>query len=122
MAVTLVATLILAMALRSSIRQHRQLEIRVRAVQSHWLAESAIERAVARLAMDGEYRGESWRVSSRELGRSDAAYVEILVEELLDRPQQRSIVVRADYPDDPLHRVRRSKRVIVDLERLGAAK
>ena len=44
--------------------QHDQVRTFERRLQAEWLAESGMERALARLASDGSYRGEIWSISA----------------------------------------------------------
>ena len=97
----------LARSERASIRAEE------RGLQADWLAESALERASAILANDGDYRGETWSIPAVEFGGTDSGSVRIEVEDDPDDSSRRVIKVRADYPDEPERRVRRSKRAIV---------
>jgi hypothetical protein len=85
------------------------------ALQSEWLAESGIERAVARLAGDPEYRGETWTIPADALGGPLPGLVSIKVGPLNDGRDRRLVTVQADFPGDPERRVRTSKQAIVDL-------
>ena len=84
-------------------------------MQARWLAESGIERAAARLAADRHYSGEHWVVPAQELGGPEAAAVNIRLETPTNQPTVRRVHVEADYPDDPLHRCRQSKLVLIEL-------
>ena len=84
-------------------------------LQAGWLVESGLERAAAALASDGGYTGQTWRIPADELGGKDGAVVKITVERPPEQPGRRRVHVRADYPDHPRHRARKSKQVIVDL-------
>jgi len=84
-------------------------------VQADWLAESALERAAWRLAADPQYAGETWKLSAGELGGRDPAVVTTEVESVPGQPGRRTVRVKADYPDAPRHRARRSKQQIIEL-------
>jgi hypothetical protein len=84
--------------------------------QARWLTEAGVERAVARLAADPAYAGETWRVSAQELGGRDDAEVRIRTKELAGRPGRLAVGVEADYPRDALARCRRVKQIEVDRE------
>ncbi len=81
--------------------------------QADWLAWSAVERAAATLAADAKYQGETWRVDARSLEGRYAARVDIAVESISGEPARRRIRVAVYFPDDPKHRVFRSKEVTV---------
>ena len=85
-------------------------------MQAQWLAESGLERAAARLAADAKYTNETWTLAAEELG-GDAGVVRIRTEAVADQPNRRLVSVEADYPDDPQHRVRCNKQIVVDVHR-----
>ncbi len=84
-----------------------------RALQAQWLAESALDRAAARLAADPGYPGETWIVSPDALSGDEGGSVRIEVLPLAGQPAQRRVRVQADYPDDPTCRIRVNKEIIV---------
>ena len=86
------------------------------AVQAELLAESALDRAAAKLALDPTYSGETWTISARELGGRDDARVTIKIAGVSKRPNRREARVVADYPIDPTRRARRSQSLFIDLE------
>ncbi len=101
----------------------RELE---RKAQADWLAESGIGRALGRLAVDQAYKGETWNLTAADLDRpgsardaKPAASVAIKVEPSGD--QSRTITVRADFPPNPPDRVRRTRRLELDLKSLKGA-
>jgi type II secretory pathway component PulK len=49
-------------------------------LQAAWLAQSAVERADAQLTRDGDYQGETWKVSAEELAGGKNAVVSIKIE------------------------------------------
>ena len=110
-----VATTLFAIWGPAAVRERRQADVRLRAVQANWLVESGIDRAVARLRIDNDYAGETWQISANELGGRHAAAVTIRVETPADAPQQRTIHVQADHPPEAEHRVRRSKTIRLNL-------
>jgi type II secretory pathway pseudopilin PulG len=110
------ASLVLLSVLRLSVARQRGAEAEAWRVQAGWLAESALERAAARLAADPDYQGETWDLPTDRLGASHAAVVRIEVEEVPGQERRRAIRVRADYPKHPQHRAHRTKRITIDLE------
>ncbi|MCR4413480.1 MAG: hypothetical protein NUV77_13750 [Thermoguttaceae bacterium] len=93
----------------------RRIEVRQvgRALQARWLAESALDRAAARLAADPGYTGETWTVSPDALGGDEGGSVRIEVLAIADQPARRRVRVQADYPDDPTSRIRVSKEITI---------
>ena len=109
------ASVIFVALLQLSVAQRRRVEAEAWQVQAAWLAESAVERAVARLAADADYQGETWRLSADDLGTRQGAVVQIDVETIPEHEQRRRIRAQADYPDHPQHRARHSKQIVAEL-------
>jgi hypothetical protein len=84
-------------------------------LQARWLAESAIDRAAARLAADPKYSGERWTISAEQLAANEGGAADIRVEAVPDRPNARRVVVQADYPDHPTYRCRATREATVEL-------
>ncbi len=90
---------------RIAMLNYRQIGSVENRLQADWLAESALERAGAKLLADRSYQGETWQVSAADLGRQPtdaeraaAGVVVIAVEPVTDRPTARSVHVQADFP------------------------
>ena len=83
-------------------------------LQAQWLAEAGVERAAARLSADANYRGETWTISAKELAGANDGAVRINVEKDAGRANRRRVSVEADYPDDPVHRCRWQKQIVLD--------
>jgi hypothetical protein len=88
-------------------------------LQGSWLAESALDRAAWRLALDPKYSGETWNLPAAALGGADGATVTIQVEPVPNQSTHRLVRVRADYPEDPQDRVRLTKQAVVQLKPEG---
>lgn len=114
-AVLLVSIAKMAAAGRQAIRAE------ARRMQAAWLAESALERAARRLAADPAYSGETWTLTADELADDGAGLVQIRVAAVPGRPDRRLVRVRADYPNHPQHRARRSKQLMVQIPAAAAA-
>jgi len=108
-----VATTIFLSVLKLIAVQRESVELQTRQIQAGWLAESAVQRASARLAADGSYRGETWNISAQDIGGRDGAKIAIRVDDVAGKPERRKVHVEADYPDDPLQRARQARDVIV---------
>lgn len=121
---------IMALLVRFALMHHVVQKNQHRAAQANLLVRSALGRAAARLAIDPSYTGETWKIPAEDFLASEqvsetsppgkAALVRITVEPVANRrpadsPDRRVIHVVADYPDDPKHRVRRSKQITVAL-------
>ena len=109
------ASVVLLALLRLAVAWDDVARIEEKQLQANWLAESALDRAAARLAADADYEGETWRVTPQLLGGREAAVVKIEVQRLPDSPTRRRVRVRADYPEDASQRVRRSKQLEMEI-------
>jgi hypothetical protein len=100
-----------------------------RRLQAEWLVESGINRALARIAADRDYTGETWSISAADLGLSEeglagssaqkaltAGVVTIVVDRPAAETNRRRIRVQADYPRDEPRRSRHSQEFSLDLE------
>ena len=105
--------LICAGLVKVALARRAEVALEERRIQAGWLAESGVDRAVARLGSPGDYAGETWEVAAEELGGRGAATVAIRVEKLPDRPDRRRVHVQADYPIGSNLRSRQSREIIV---------
>jgi hypothetical protein len=110
----LVMTIIVGGLLRMIHTQRVLVRSEERRLQADWLAESGVERALARLGDDPAYRGETWTLPAAELGGPEGGVVSISA---LPRPgheaTERLVTVLADYPTEPARRVRARRQVVV---------
>lgn len=97
---------------RVQMQQARRGEDRL---QSEWLAESALERAAARLAADGEYEGETWDLTAEEFGRQEAGTVSVKVEEIPGRESSKRVTVVARFPKAGARAVQTTKTIEVTI-------
>ncbi len=114
----IIITMISGAVVQVGLARRDEVRAQERSLQSEWLAESGIQRALARLAADPAYAGETWDISARELDSADAALVTITVGPAPGDPKQRLIRAQADYPRDPPHRARYTKSLHQSLERV----
>jgi len=126
----IVITLIGAALLKVGLAQRNQVRSQEHRLQAEWLAESGLDRAVARLAADANYPGEEWPILALDLsvpagpapGRpaggsaQPAAMITITVDRVRENGNGRRIRVQADYPLDPPARSRHTKQMLIDLE------
>ncbi len=103
-----VTTLLFMAAMKMILVQRKTIELNARQIQAGWLADSGIERAIARLAADANYRGETWKVSAEDLGGRDGGIITIKAEQVPGKTDRRAVKVEADYPPEPEQR--RGKR------------
>jgi len=73
-------------------------------LQTLWLAESGVNRAMAKLAIEPGYEGELWVIPATQLNADWPAGVAISVQRVPDKTQQRRITVHSQFPKDPTAR------------------
>jgi len=83
--------------------------------QARWLAESGVERAVARLAADRQYAGETWSLTQDDLSGRGRGEVTIRVETDAASANRKLISVEADFPSDATSRKRYTKQLEMEL-------
>ena len=102
-----VAVVMGGLLLKTAALQRQACDAQERQDQARWLAESALERAAARLAADAHYPGETWTTDELR----DGGQVQITVE----RPpaaQVRTLTrVTAEYPRSTPYKCRYTKSV-----------
>lgn len=119
----LAASVITLGILRAAVSQYGHIRDQRRQLQADQLAQAAVERAVNRLRMASDYRGETWHVAAEELGGPAAAEVVIKVQTAGEGSDNNKlqISVQADYPNDEIYRVRQSRELLVTLQPRGNA-
>ena len=114
-ALAIMAALVQVALLRYATQQNHQ-----RRAQATCLVESGLDRAVARLAADPAYKGETWTIAAAEFNPAadddiPSALVRIEIKTVANNPHNREIHITADYADDLKSRARRSKQTAVTL-------
>ena len=125
----LIVTMISGALLKIGVAHRDFVRGQERKLQAEWLAQSGIDRALARLAARPDYTGETWKLTPRDLTLSESdsassgptALVHIAVErpENAGTAQRRLIKVQADYPPDAPRRARHSTQILVELNSLN---
>jgi Tfp pilus assembly protein PilX len=85
---------------RLAVMHHRQAERETSAVQTRWLAESALDRTAVQLKADAKFNGSTWSIPAKELDGQHAAQVTITVRPIEKAPQSREVTVIAEYPSN----------------------
>ena len=125
----LIVTIISGSLLKIGVAHRNSVRGQEHKLQAEWLAQSGIDRALARLTEHPDYAGETWKLTPRDLNLNEpdspsigpAALVRIAVE----RPKnsgttgQRLVKVQADYPPDAPTRARHSTQILVELNALS---
>jgi hypothetical protein len=117
-----VASALFVLLAGQSVAGRRAADAQLWSEQARWVAEAALERAAARLAVDANYVGETWTIPAAELTDKEAALAKIHVEKDTEQPERRLVRVEADYPDAPVYRSRWSKQITIDLAAPAASK
>ena len=113
-----VVSLLTVTQIRSLLMHRRQTRTQGLQIQAFWLAESAAQRARAKLKESPDYQGETWKVGAEKLGDDLPGVAVIRVERASDEKNFR-VRVEAIYPDDPIHRVQVMKQFVVELSASG---
>ena len=101
--------------LKMSVKYHRQAAHDVLVVQTQWLAESGIERAVALLRKDDTLEQSTWSIDAKELGGRYSGQVTIVIKPVENSPKRRQITTFAEYPVESPKRIRAEVTRLVDL-------
>ncbi len=96
--------------------ERRQARVEEWRVQAEWLAESAIERAAARLEQTPDYAGESWQPPAGRLGERNGGIVAIQIERDATRENRRLVRVVADFMRDGERCARRTREITIELK------
>ena len=115
----LLVSLIGASLIRLGLTQYEQTRWDELQLQAAWLADSGVERAVAKLGQDTGYDGETWQVSLVHRGKESQASVQIQVQPIQGQPTQRRVTVAATYPAEGKRRAKVSKTQIVELKKVS---
>jgi type II secretory pathway pseudopilin PulG len=112
----IIVTLVAGAVLKVALSQRDQTRAAEQRLQAEWLAEAGIQRALARLAAEPGYTGETWEIPPRDLDSVDGAQVAITVARAPGDGRKRDVRVHADYPLDAPRRARHSKQVVVETQ------
>jgi Tfp pilus assembly protein PilV len=110
-----IAAALLIVGVKMAVSSHRITRTFLWNAQAQLLAESAMDRAAAQLAADANYTGETWRIPAETLGGNNAGIVIIEVRPIPDQANRRLVKAQADFPDDPLDRIRYIKEITLEL-------
>jgi hypothetical protein len=100
----------------------RQTRLSEQQLQSFWLAESGLQRALLRFAESPDYAGETWRVPADVLGGVQAGEVVIQVRPAADPEPARLIRIQAQFPEGAVHCSLSERELFVTLQAPPAAK
>lgn len=106
----LLTSALLGRLLQTASIERRQVRLEADVLQAEWLAESALDRAAAKLSADDSYKGETWTLTAKELGGTQAGRAVIRVLPAKSS-EQKILDVVAHYPAEGSHSVQRSKQI-----------
>ena len=106
-----IAMLIGTALINATLINYQHTRVAEQQMQSLWLADSAVQRAIYKLRESPDYSGETWEVTAAELGGQFDGIVTIDV--VAQDQGGKKIVVEAVYPNHGQHRVvERRERVM----------
>jgi hypothetical protein len=111
----LLATMLLASALKLASTGRRQVRQDQLRMQANWLAEAGLERAAARLEAEAGYQGETWKIAANDLDGQHAGQVVIKVDPAEDAEDLRTVIVEASYPAGATPSATRTRRSIIPI-------
>ena len=85
---------------QSIVREYRLTQLHRDLAQCQLLADAGLDRALAMVATDGKYRGETWSIAADELSVGQSGSVQIEVQHQGTPMEIKSISVVARYPVD----------------------
>ncbi len=103
---------LLGMLLKMAVLSRKAARMEAAALQAEWLAESALDRAAAKLKGDAGYQGETWNITKEDLGGPYAGAVKIAVKPSEATPE-REVEVIARFPLEGSNTVKRTKRLAI---------
>ena len=107
---------LLVSVLRFALVRRKASTLQMNRAQATCLAESGLRRAAARLAVDPDYPGETWKITPESLHGEDGASVTIEVETPDEENENtRFVKATADYPNDSPKRARVTKELTIKL-------
>jgi len=109
----LLTTAFLASMLKSAgrrVRQTRQIGMRV---QTEWLAESAVDRALWQMQQQPQYKGEVWKIPAAEFAGRYSAEIHIGVTPVAGDPAPGQITVRAVCTTAGGERIQRTRHWLI---------
>jgi len=115
----LVVLLMSAALVQGILAQSRQARVEQQQLQACWLAESALDRALAQLRTSSGYAGEEWRVTAEQGGEPQAGTALIRVQTIDDDSRVRLVTVAVFWPDDPVHRFLEQREFTFQLPEAG---
>jgi type II secretory pathway component PulK len=99
-AILVVAVALVGTTLQQLVATQRAARTAGRKLQAQWLAESALDRAIAKRRLDSRYRGEAWKPPTTAVEQG-VAHIEIR-----EMDGRAMVSITADFPNHPTHRAR----------------
>jgi Tfp pilus assembly protein PilX len=112
----LLATLLLASALKLANTGRKQVRRDQLQLQANWLAEAGLERAASRLESEAGYQGETWKIVADELDGQHTGEVLIKVSPEKDVEDSWVVIVEARYPAGATLSATKTRRSTVSIE------
>ena len=111
-----IASALLIIGVKLAVTSHRVAQTVSCMAQAELLVDSGIQRAAAQLAADAHTPAKLGRFRPRILAQRSPDLLRSRSKPWPSRPNQRLVKIQADFPDDPLDRVRYSKELTLELQ------
>lgn len=109
----LVASIVIASLVRITGLAHRQLMNEELQMQANLIADSACDRARAKLQQQPDFQSDIWNIPASQLNSGREAIVRTDITPLLEQSSTKSIQIVVDYPIDHPNRVRVQRQIPV---------
>ncbi len=107
----LLTSALLGTLLKMAVLGRQQAELDAYGLQADWLAESALDRALAKLAEQPGYQGETWTIPTEELDGLHRGQVAISLKPAASNGREVEVIAR--FPAEGSQTVKRTKRLRV---------
>lgn len=115
MVAMLLATMIGGALVKTALARRQLARREQMRMQAEWLAESALNRAAAKLRNDADYTGENWNIPKSELVDEHDAAVTIRVVKDTNNSNRRQVTATATFPATGEHRAQVTRTIPVDI-------
>lgn len=115
MVAMLIATMIGGALVKTALARRQLARREQLRMQAEWLAESALNRAAAKLKTDADYAGETWNIPKTDLDGEHDAVVTIRVVKDSNNSNRRKVTATATWPATGEQRAQVTRTIPIDI-------